>query len=83
VNAKNVSRKMVAKKLGLTEAAVCQYLKKKRGGNYKFNEKEIDKIRKMADMVMNSEKDGGICFICKEFDAPAEMMKRAESIRAR
>ncbi len=37
VEEKNTPRKAVAQKLGLTEAAVCQYLKRKRGGSYSFN----------------------------------------------
>lgn len=75
---KKIPRKTVAKKLGLTEAAVCQYLKHKRGGNYKFNDNDTQKIRKMADMIMDSEKGmAKLCFVCKEFDASGEMLSKA------
>ena len=75
VNEKHIQRKNVSKKLGVTEAAVCQYLKDKRGGSYKFGEADLEKIRKMADMMMESEKGfDKMCVICKEFDAPYEIM---------
>jgi len=77
INDKKVSRKIVATKLGLTEAAVCQYLKGKRGGNYKFKEADQKKIRKMADLMMQSDKNfDGMCVVCKEFDAVNEIVER-------
>ncbi len=78
VNEKKVPRKIVAKKLGLTEAAICQYLKHKRGGTHKFNEKDLGKIKEMAEMVVNSEKGfDKMCVICKEFDASDEILSKA------
>jgi hypothetical protein len=75
---KKIPRKTIAKKLGITEAAVCQYIKHKRGGNYKFNQKDIQKIKQMADMIMQSEKGiNKLCFVCKEFDASSEMLSKA------
>ncbi len=77
VTEKRVTRKIVSKKLGLTEAAVCQYLKAKRGGNYSFNDSDLRKIKKMADIMMESDKGfDGLCVVCKEFDAPYEMMEK-------
>ena len=81
---KNVSRKIVAKKLGLTEAAVCQYLKHKRGGTHKFNEPDLIKIKKMADIMMQSDKGfDGMCVVCKEFDASAEIIAHTEPKKIR
>jgi len=75
INEKKVSRKVVSKKLGLTEAAVCQYLKHKRGGLHKFTKHDLDKIKKMADLLLESDKAlDGMCFVCKEFDAATQVM---------
>src|SRR3989344_398649 len=82
---KNTSRKVVAQKLGLTEAAVCQYLKAKRGGSHQFNEHDLVKIKEMADILMKSEKVfDKMCVVCKEFDASDQILaqnnvKRIES----
>lgn len=79
---KHISRKTVAQKLGLTEAAVCQYLKHKRGGNYQFKESDLGKIRKMADLMMQSEKGfDKMCVVCREFDAAQEMLDKAGAVR--
>ena len=79
---KKYTRKIVAEKLGLTEAAICQYLKHKRGGNYKFNEPDLRKIRKMADLMMQSGKGmDSMCVVCKEFDAAQEMLDKAHAVR--
>ncbi|MBI4210421.1 MAG: transcriptional regulator [Candidatus Diapherotrites archaeon] len=78
INEKQVTRKTVAKKLGLTEAAVCQYLKHKRGGSHKFSDNDQRKIREMADMLLNSDKGfEGMCVVCKEFDASGQMLAEA------
>ena len=78
VDEKKLTRKAVAGKLGITEAAICQYLKAKRGGTHKFSEHDLVKIREMAEMVMSSDKGiGGMCVVCKEFDAAEEVLAKA------
>lgn len=78
VNEKNISRKDIAKKLSLTEAAVCQYIKHKRGGSHKFNAHDLKKIKKMADLMLLTGKPfEGMCVVCKEFDASKEMLETA------
>ncbi|MCH7902667.1 transcriptional regulator [archaeon] len=78
VNEKNISRKDVAKKLRLTEAAVCQYIKHKRGGSHKFNDHDVKKIKKIADlMLMTGKSFEGMCIVCKEFDASEEILEAA------
>ena len=78
VNEKNISRKDVAKKLRLTEAAVCQYIKHKRGGSHKFNDHDVKKIKKIADlMLMTGKSFEGMCIVCKEFDASEEILAAA------
>ncbi|MCR4368328.1 MAG: hypothetical protein NUV67_00295 [archaeon] len=80
VNEKKISRKMVAGKLNLTEAAVCQYLKHKRGGNYKFNDSDLKKIKKMAELMMQSDKSfDGMCVVCREFDAAGDAIAQVRA----
>ena len=83
VSEKNMTRKAVANKLGITEAAVCQYLKSKRGGNHKFNEHDLAKIKEMAHVILSSEKKGmgNMCVVCKEFDASEEVLSKAGASR--
>jgi len=82
VSEKKISRKIVAQKLGLTEAAICQYLKHKRGGTYKFNEKDLSKIREMADLMEHSDKGfDKMCVVCREFDASEQMLTEASVSR--
>ena len=80
---KKMKRKVVAQKLGITEAAICQYLKAKRGGTHKFNSHDLVKIREMAELMVNSEKGfSSMCVVCKEFDASGEALARAGAGRA-
>lgn len=66
-----VSRKKVAKALGITEAAVCNYMKGKRGHNLALGKEwgaEIRKIaKKMAKIRNGGEKEfiTGTCVLCK------------------
>ena len=68
INQFNLSQKEAAEKLGLTPAAVSQYLSKKRGRISILDEKIIKEIRLSAkkinekgETVLNSE----ICYLCK------------------
>ena len=47
-----MSQKETAKILGITEAAVSQYLKSKRGNEIKFSEKELKSIKKSAEKIV-------------------------------
>lgn len=78
IDEKNMSRKEVAKKLGITEAAICQYLKAKRGGKHKFNGHDLAKIKEMAEMVAVSSKGlNNMCVVCREFDAADDALAKA------
>ena len=82
INEKHVARKAVARKLGITEAAICQYLKAKRGGTHKFNEHDLKKIKEMAELMVGSEKGlENMCVVCKEFDASEQMLAQAGAKR--
>lgn len=64
----NLTQREAAKKLGLTESAVSQYLRSKRGKEIKFDQEIIDEIEKSAKEILKSEKDSLViektCSIC-------------------
>jgi hypothetical protein len=72
VEEKKLSRKDAAKRIGLTEAAVSQYLSKKRGKRFKFTKKEKLKIREIGDSIAGAIKYpehaflSGTCLLCKD-----------------
>ncbi len=55
VEEKGISQKKAAQILGLTEAAISQYISGKRGSEVIFSESVADEIRKSADRVMKSD----------------------------
>ena len=72
---KKLPRKEVSERLGITEAAICQYLKSKRGGTHKFNEHDIEKIKELAETMVESKKGlESMCMVCREFDASEEIL---------
>ena len=52
-----LSQKKVAEILGITDAAVSQYVNSKRGSEVKFSKDEIEKIKKAAREIIGNEKD--------------------------
>mgnify|MGYP001413296108 CR=1 FL=1 len=52
-----LTQKKVAKILGITEAAISQYLNSKRGSESKFSVKEKKEIKKSADKIMKKPGD--------------------------
>jgi predicted transcriptional regulator len=59
----SLKQKDVAKLLGLTEAAISQYIKEVRGQEMKFNEKELVIITKCAnDMITEPAKSLDLLF---------------------
>lgn len=68
INNFGLNQKETAKKLGVTPAAVCQYLSKKRGKIKIVDKSILTEINKSAERIIQS--DGGIvvsetCRICK------------------
>jgi len=59
VEERGVSQKQAAKILGLTEAAISQYINGKRGTEVMFSESVVDEIRKSADRVINLKSNKG------------------------
>lgn len=68
--AEKLPQKEIAEKLGLSNAAISQYLSDKRGRNFKFDEQIIREIRKSADRIINGgdaiEETCRICNIIKK-----------------
>lgn len=64
----NLTQREAAKKLGLTESAISNYMKFKRGKEVKFNQKIIDEIEKALKEISKSKKDTllieKVCSIC-------------------
>ncbi|MFH1586792.1 MAG: hypothetical protein ABID38_02975 [Candidatus Diapherotrites archaeon] len=75
VNEKKLSRKEVSKKLGLTEAAICQYLKDKRGAGFKFSKKEQEKIHSIGDSLIEAKHDEGLVFLKDSCDFCMDLRK--------
>jgi uncharacterized protein len=72
VNQEKLERKVVAKKLGLTQAALSQYLKSKRGMKINIPQQSKKKIKEIAKAIAKKE-DGAemffmeqTCKLCKE-----------------
>ncbi len=56
IESHKISQKEVAEVLGITDAAVSQYLHAKRGGTLKFKPGELAKIRAVAKKIMKDKK---------------------------
>ena len=82
-----LTQKESAKLLGLTEAAVSQYLKSKRASELKFSKKDLLEIKKTARSIIENKKNmvgslynlsiklrsrGTICKIHKKLDKQIE-----------
>ena len=52
-----IKQKEVAKYLGITEAAVSQYLKSKRGNEIKFSKEDMSEIKKSAKEIIEKKGD--------------------------
>lgn len=74
-----MSQKEVSKKLGITQAAVSQYVSKKRGYGIKFKKDVIEAIRKLAKDIVkdNTFEDLTIrtCNICMKIKADKTLCK--------
>ena len=60
----NLSQKETSNILGVTEAAISQYLKSKRASKLKFSKKEIYQIKKTAEKIMK-DKDNVVDYVYK------------------
>ena len=55
INDHSLSQKKVAKLLGITESAVSQYLKEKRGQEIKFKANDLEKIKDAAKKILDDK----------------------------
>ncbi len=63
---KGLNQKEIANKIGVSSAAISQYLASKRGKNMRFNEKILKEIEKSADAILKgNDAIEEICKICK------------------
>ena len=64
----HLTQREAARKLGMTESAVSQYLRSKRGNEMKFDREIIDEIEKHARKIANSGESPSIaectCSLC-------------------
>ena len=68
INDFGLSQKETAEKLGITPAAVCQYVSKKRGKVELSNNKILGEIKVSAERIINNGNDNIIretCRVCK------------------
>ncbi len=54
LSSKGLPQKQIAKMLGITEPAVCQYLKNKRASTLKFSHDIIEDINRSSDHLKNN-----------------------------
>lgn len=63
---KGIQRKKIAKTFNITESAICQYLKSKRGIKFKFDKVIQKQIEKSATRISKSKKKETVIFeICR------------------
>jgi len=80
VRTHNLSQRQVAKKLGITESAVSQYLSKKRGHNIVFDEKTTKMIKDLASKKAKQKSDKiatmeEICILCSAMRKSKQVCK--------
>jgi len=72
---KGMSQKEVAEILGVSDAAISQYLSNKRGAGRKFNDKIKEEIARSADVLINGgDVVSELCRICS-FIKKEKMLK--------
>lgn len=66
---KGLSQKKISEILGITESAVSQYLKEKRGSEMKFEDSELKLIQESAEKIAdsNAEANREIYNLCVKF----------------
>jgi uncharacterized protein len=66
VQREGLSQSDAAKRLGVTRAAVCQYMSRKRGAGEVLISNELDSmIDRWAFAVMTGESDLNLCDVCQ------------------
>ncbi|MEK6898184.1 MAG: transcriptional regulator [Nanoarchaeota archaeon] len=80
----NLNQKRVAEILGITEAAISQYLNSKRGNELKFNKDELKQIKKSAREIIESPANSmrilyGLCVTLRGTKVICELHKNLET----
>ena len=65
----NLNQKEISKILGITESAISQYLKSKRGNELKFSKEEFEEIKKVAKEIISDKENSNEYFykLCIKF----------------
>ncbi len=80
-----LKQRRIAKLLGITDAAVSQYISQKRAADVKFDKEMLQQLKKSAKAII---KDNGlvmreiqrICLLCRERGVICEVHKQKEDI---
>ena len=82
INDFGLSQKEAAEKLGLTPAAVCQYVSNKRGNTDILDETVLNEIKQSAGVIIENEDSSIItetCRICKLLRATNQFLLHCPS----
>ena len=71
----NLSQKKAAEILGITNAAISQYVNSKRGNEIKFSKEEVQKIKKAAREIIRNNDD-----IMKKIYALSVSLRKSKAI---
>lgn len=71
----NLSQKKTAEILGITDAAISQYLSSKRGSEIKFSGKDLDDIKRAAKDIIENNQD-----IMKKLYALSSSLRKSKII---
>ena len=78
------TQQKVAEVLGLSRAAVSQYVSSKRGAEVGFSDETHEEIRKFAGELLNSpstkDKVRGMCSVCKYVQKSGWLYKNAPDV---
>ncbi len=76
INDFGLSQKETVEKLGVTPAAICQYVSKKRGGTKISDEVVLSEMKVSAETIINNDGGGSVtsetCRVCKILRASGE-----------
>jgi len=71
----NLSQKKTAETLGMTSAAISQYVNSKRGKGIKFSDIELEKIKKSAKKIIDKKET-----LMKELYGLCDLLRKSKTI---
>lgn len=72
-----MSNREIAERMNLTDAAVSQYLSKKRGVGFKLNQVILDMVKRSTSRIANGDAniDEEICKICEALKEDQNLLR--------